>query len=64
MSFSTKMSFVCFLSACGFTDKLTGVLPFLSPGVRGVPVPKVAAHVTGVMSSTEPTTADGKDPIM
>ncbi|XP_044023076.1 tumor necrosis factor ligand superfamily member 10-like [Siniperca chuatsi] len=40
-------------------DKLTGVMPILSPGVRGVPLPKVAAHVTGVTSSTEPPTADG-----
>ncbi|XP_075964084.1 tumor necrosis factor ligand superfamily member 10-like [Anarhichas minor] len=40
-------------------NKMTGVLPFLSPGVRGVPLPKVAAHVTGVVSSTEPPTADG-----
>ncbi|KAM6917674.1 tumor necrosis factor ligand superfamily member 10-like isoform 2-T2 [Lycodopsis pacificus] len=40
-------------------NKMTGELPFLSPGVRGVPLPKVAAHVTGVVSSTEPPTADG-----
>ncbi|XP_073340122.1 tumor necrosis factor ligand superfamily member 10-like [Pagrus major] len=40
-------------------DKLTGVLPVLDPGVRGVPLPKVAAHVTGVSSSTEPPTAEG-----
>ncbi|KAM9708727.1 tumor necrosis factor ligand superfamily member 10-like isoform 1-T1 [Menidia menidia] len=32
-------------------NKLTGVLPVLRPGVRGVPLPKVAAHVTGVSSS-------------
>ncbi|KAI4786974.1 hypothetical protein KUCAC02_036759 [Chaenocephalus aceratus] len=38
------------------TNKLTGVLPFLS---SGVPLPKVAAHVTGVLSSSEPSTADG-----
>ncbi|XP_038148302.1 tumor necrosis factor ligand superfamily member 10-like isoform X1 [Cyprinodon tularosa] len=31
-------------------NKLTGVLPILGPGVRGVPLPKVAAHVTGVAS--------------
>lgn len=43
-----------------FTDKLTGVLPVLRPGVRGVPLPKVAAHVTGVSSSTEPP-AEGED---
>ncbi|XP_029316507.1 tumor necrosis factor ligand superfamily member 10-like [Cottoperca gobio] len=36
-------------------NKLTGVLPFLSPGV---PLPKVAAHVTGIISPTEPPTAD------
>ncbi|KAF3845208.1 hypothetical protein F7725_008371 [Dissostichus mawsoni] len=40
------------------TNKLTGVLPFLS---SGVPLPKVAAHVTGVLSSSEPSTADGED---
>ncbi|XP_030299724.1 tumor necrosis factor ligand superfamily member 10-like [Sparus aurata] len=40
-------------------DKLTGVLPVLRPGVRGVPLPKVAAHVTGVSSSTEPPPAEG-----
>ncbi|XP_076604007.1 tumor necrosis factor ligand superfamily member 10-like [Chaetodon auriga] len=40
-------------------DKLTGVLPDLRPGVQGDPLPKVAAHVTGVASSTEPPTADG-----
>ncbi|XP_061600381.1 tumor necrosis factor ligand superfamily member 10-like [Cololabis saira] len=32
-------------------NKLTGALPVLHPGVRGVPLPKVAAHVTGVASS-------------
>ncbi|XP_029349952.1 tumor necrosis factor ligand superfamily member 10 isoform X2 [Echeneis naucrates] len=37
-------------------DKLTAVLPFLSPGV---PHPKVAAHVTGVASSAAPPTAEG-----
>ncbi|KAI3367536.1 hypothetical protein L3Q82_026391 [Scortum barcoo] len=41
-------------------DKLTGTLPVLSPGVRGVPLPKVAAHVTGVGSSAEPRTSDGE----
>ncbi|KAG8013204.1 Neutral cholesterol ester hydrolase 1 [Nibea albiflora] len=40
-------------------DKLTGVLPVLDPEVRGVPLPKVAAHVTGVSSSTELPTTDG-----
>ncbi|XP_034418602.1 tumor necrosis factor ligand superfamily member 10-like [Cyclopterus lumpus] len=40
-------------------NKMTGVVPFLGPGVRGVPLPQVAAHVTGVISSTEPPTADG-----
>ncbi|XP_056282762.1 tumor necrosis factor ligand superfamily member 10-like [Pseudoliparis swirei] len=39
--------------------KMTGVLPFLSTGVRGVPLPQVAAHVTGVVSSTEPPAPDG-----
>ncbi|XP_074548341.1 tumor necrosis factor ligand superfamily member 10-like [Halichoeres trimaculatus] len=37
-------------------DKLTEVIPILSPGV---PLPKVAAHVTGVSSSTEAKKADG-----
>ncbi|KAM7376143.1 hypothetical protein PAMP_005888 [Pampus punctatissimus] len=40
-------------------NKLTGVLPVLNPGVREVPLPKVAAHVIGVVSSTEPPTAEG-----
>ncbi|CAK6965939.1 tumor necrosis factor ligand superfamily member 10-like [Scomber scombrus] len=40
-------------------NKLTGVPPILNPGVRGVPLPKVAAHVTGVVSSTDPPTAEG-----
>ncbi|KAF7662993.1 hypothetical protein LDENG_00221320 [Lucifuga dentata] len=40
-------------------NKLTGVLPVLSPGVRGVPLPKVAAHVTAVVSSAEPSAAEG-----
>ncbi|XP_067469878.1 tumor necrosis factor ligand superfamily member 10-like [Thunnus thynnus] len=40
-------------------NKLTGVLPILNPGVPGVPLPKVAAHVTGVVSSTEPPVAEG-----
>lgn len=33
----------------------------LSPGVRGVPLPEVAAHVTGVVSSLEPPTAESED---
>ncbi|XP_039993303.1 tumor necrosis factor ligand superfamily member 10-like isoform X2 [Xiphias gladius] len=37
-------------------NKLTGMLPILNPGV---PLPKVAAHVTGVVSSTESPTAEG-----
>uniref|UniRef100_UPI0037E924E2 tumor necrosis factor ligand superfamily member 10-like n=1 Tax=Semicossyphus pulcher TaxID=241346 RepID=UPI0037E924E2 len=41
-------------------DKLTGVMPFLSPEVRGVPLPKVAAHVTGVVSPLEPSTAGSR----
>lgn len=36
----------------------------MSPGVQGVPVPKVAAHVTGVGSFTEPPKADGEDNLM
>ncbi|XP_017291910.1 tumor necrosis factor ligand superfamily member 10-like isoform X2 [Kryptolebias marmoratus] len=39
-------------------NKLTGVLPVLGPGVRGVPLPKVAAHLTGVASSTRDPTAE------
>ncbi|XP_047467700.1 tumor necrosis factor ligand superfamily member 10-like isoform X2 [Mugil cephalus] len=41
-------------------NKLTGALPVLTPGVRGVPLPKVAAHVTGVASSTEPPAAENE----
>lgn len=37
-------------------NKLTGVLPILGPGVHRVPLPKVAAHVTGVASSTKTST--------
>ncbi|XP_078145753.1 tumor necrosis factor ligand superfamily member 10-like [Centroberyx gerrardi] len=40
-------------------NKLTGVLPILTPGVRSVPLPKVAAHVTGIASSREPPAAEG-----
>ncbi|XP_071390709.1 tumor necrosis factor ligand superfamily member 10-like [Centroberyx affinis] len=40
-------------------NKLTGVLPILTPEVRGVPLPKVAAHVTGIASSREPPAAEG-----
>lgn len=36
----------------------------MSPGVQGVPLPKVAAHVTGVGLFTEPPTADGEDNLM
>uniref|UniRef100_A0A3Q3WSY0 Tumor necrosis factor ligand superfamily member 10 n=1 Tax=Mola mola TaxID=94237 RepID=A0A3Q3WSY0_MOLML len=38
---------------------LTGVLPILSPGAQGAPLPKVAAHVTGVGSLAGPPAADG-----
>lgn len=41
------------------SDKLTGVMPILSPGVREMPLPKVAAHVTGFSSSPEPLAAEG-----
>ncbi|XP_028994636.1 tumor necrosis factor ligand superfamily member 10-like [Betta splendens] len=37
----------------------TGALPVASDGARVVPLPKVAAHVTGVVSSTDPPTAEG-----
>ncbi|XP_037342973.1 tumor necrosis factor ligand superfamily member 10-like isoform X1 [Pungitius pungitius] len=36
-------------------NEMTGAVPSLT---AGVPLPKVAAHVTGVVSSTEPPTAD------
>ncbi|XP_023118286.1 tumor necrosis factor ligand superfamily member 10-like isoform X1 [Amphiprion ocellaris] len=39
-------------------NKLAGMLPVLSPSMRGVPLPKVAAHVTGVVSSQEPPAAE------
>lgn len=39
-------------------NKLTGVLPILNPGLPEVPLPKVAAHVTGFVSSTEPPPAE------
>ncbi|XP_040916763.1 tumor necrosis factor ligand superfamily member 10-like isoform X2 [Toxotes jaculatrix] len=39
-------------------NKLTGVLPILGPN-PGVPLPKVAAHVTGVASSTETPATEG-----
>lgn len=38
---------------------LTAVLPLLGPAVRGVPLPKVAAHVTGVAASTENSASEG-----
>lgn len=60
--FPLKMSRVC-VCFFFFTDKLTGVLPILRPGVQGVPHPKVAAHVTGVGSFAEPPAADGEDPL-
>lgn len=44
-------------------DKLTGLLPVLSPGPQGAPLPKVAAHVTGVAPLTELPVADGEDPL-
>ncbi|CAF95903.1 unnamed protein product [Tetraodon nigroviridis] len=40
-------------------DKLTGLPPVRSPGTQGVPLPKVAAHVTGIAPFTEPPAADG-----
>lgn len=38
---------------------LTAVLPLLGPAMRGVPLPKVAAHVTGVASSSENAASEG-----
>lgn len=48
------------------SDKLTAALPMLRPGEQAVPLPKVAAHVTGVgvSSFTEPPSADGEDVLM
>lgn len=48
------------------SDKLTAALPVLRPGEQAVPLPKVAAHVTGVgvSSFTEPPSADGEDVLM
>ncbi|KAM4624770.1 tumor necrosis factor ligand superfamily member 10-like isoform 1-T2 [Polymixia lowei] len=40
-------------------NRLTGTLPNLTPGVHGVPLPQVAAHVTGIASSREPSAAEG-----
>ncbi|XP_056151703.1 tumor necrosis factor ligand superfamily member 10-like [Lampris incognitus] len=39
-------------------NRLTGVPPILNSGVRGPPLPKVAAHVTGIVSSQEPSATD------
>lgn len=44
-------------------DKLTGLLPVLSPGAQGAPLPKVAAHVTGMAPFTGPPAADGEGPL-
>lgn len=44
-------------------DKLTGLLPVLSPGPQEAPLPKVAAHVTGVAPLTELPVAEGEDPL-
>lgn len=44
-------------------DKLTGLVPVLSPGTQGAPLPKVAAHVTGIAPFTEPPAADGEGPL-
>lgn len=46
-------------------DKLTAELPVLRSREDAVPLPKVAAHVTGGGSGgslTEPPAADGEDP--
>lgn len=45
-------------------DKLTGLLPVLSAGTQEVPLPKVAAHVTGIAPVPEPPLADGEGPLM
>lgn len=44
-------------------DKLTGLLPVLGPGPQGAPLPKVAAHVTGVAPLAELPPADGENPL-
>ncbi|CAL9686913.1 unnamed protein product [Knipowitschia caucasica] len=41
------------------TNDPTSVLPLFAPAVRGVPLPKVAAHVTGVASPTESSAPEG-----
>uniref|UniRef100_A0A3P9JJX9 Tumor necrosis factor ligand superfamily member 10 n=1 Tax=Oryzias latipes TaxID=8090 RepID=A0A3P9JJX9_ORYLA len=41
------------------SNKLTGVLPVLHPGIPGVPLPKVGAHVTGYLVTNEEKTVDG-----
>ncbi|XP_028293790.1 tumor necrosis factor ligand superfamily member 10-like isoform X2 [Gouania willdenowi] len=41
-------------------NKLTDVLPVLSPGIRGVSLPKVAAHVTGVVSSSSSSSSSSE----
>ncbi|KAK7904040.1 hypothetical protein WMY93_016647 [Mugilogobius chulae] len=38
-------------------SELTAMLPLLRPAIRGVPLPKVAAHVTGVASPSESSAA-------
>lgn len=50
-------------SYCPFEDKLTSELPVLRSREEGVPLPKVAAHVTGgeLGLFTEPPAADGED---
>ncbi|KAJ0008611.1 hypothetical protein NQD34_016026 [Periophthalmus magnuspinnatus] len=40
-------------------SELTAVLPLWGPAIRGVPLPKVAAHVTGVASSNENSATEG-----
>lgn len=54
---------ICHCSYCPLKDKLTAELPVLRSREEGVPLPKVAAHVTGgsVSSFTEPPPADGED---
>lgn len=54
---------ICHCSYCPLKDKLTAELPVLRSPEEGVPLPKVAAHVTGgsMSSFTDPPPADGED---
>lgn len=55
-----RLDFFFFVCVWVHTDKLTGVLPILGPGVHEVLLPKVAAHVSGVASSTRNPPAESE----